>query len=84
MPCDSEAQLEKTMQHSPCSLGMITLGETSHHIKKSHHPETAMLEWLQVGTLVDRQLRFHMAAPRVFIGTEEQRQVKLPFPSPNL
>lgn len=84
MSCNSEAQLEKAMQCSHCSLGMLTLGEASHHVWKSHHPETSMLDRLLMSTLVDRQLSLQMAALQVYAGSEEQRQATIPFPSPNL
>lgn len=37
MPCDSEAQSEGAMQCSPSSLGVLTLREASHLVKKSTH-----------------------------------------------
>lgn len=45
----SEAPCAKAMQ-CHLVLGMLTLGEASHPIKKPHCPETIMLERPHVGT----------------------------------
>ena len=54
MPCDSEAQSEGAMQCSPSSLGVLTLREASHLVKKSTHAGDCRAGEAAVGTLADR------------------------------
>lgn len=44
LPLGSEAWSVKAMQLPPSSLGILTLKETSCHVRKSCHRETARLE----------------------------------------